>query len=197
MEEYELDTAHKFSEEQIQKFRGDPRKYTKFLKAIEALSNKRFKTILRGSPEAIEAKRVISLYMAEALNYDKHLLEALIPSFSVGCRRVTPGIGYLKALTQPNVDVITSSIQEVQPNGIKLTNGKLIEVDAIICATGFNCSFIPRFPIIGQHGNLQDLWSKNKTQAYMSCMVPGMPNYIKFLGPNGPLAHGAIPIITE
>ncbi|APA10274.1 hypothetical protein sscle_06g050440 [Sclerotinia sclerotiorum 1980 UF-70] len=197
MEEYELDTAHKFSEKQIQKFREDPKKYTKFLKAIEALSNKRFKTTLRGSLEALEAKRVISLYMAEALNYDKHLLEALIPYFPVGCRRVTPGIGYLKALTQPNVDVITSSIQEVQPNGIKLTNGKLIEVDAIVCATGFNCSFIPHFPIIGEHVNLQGLWTNNQSQAYMSCMISGMPNYITFLGPNGPLAHGAIPIITE
>ncbi|KAF7897204.1 hypothetical protein EAF00_005432 [Botryotinia globosa] len=177
MEQYELDAAHKFSEKQIQKFREDP--------------------ILRGSPEALEAKRVISLYMAEALNYDKHLIEALLPDFPVGCRRVTPGVGYLKALTQPNVDVITSGIEEIQQNGIKLTNGEIIEVDAIVCATGFNCSFVPRFPIIGESGNLQDLWRDNPSQAYMSCMVPGMPNYITFLGPNGPLAHGAIPIITE
>ncbi|TGO63016.1 hypothetical protein BOTNAR_0106g00120 [Botryotinia narcissicola] len=197
MEQYELDAAHKFSEKQIQKFREDPVKYTKFLKTIESLSNKRFKTILRGSPEAIEAKRVISLYMAEALNYDKHLIESLLPDFPVGCRRVTPGVGYLKALTQPNVGVITSSIEEIQQNGIKLTNGEVIEVDAIVCATGFNCSFVPRFPTIGENGNLQDLWRDNPSQAYMSCMVPGIPNYITFLGPNGPLAHGAIPIITE
>ena len=45
MEKYELDAAHKFSEKQIQKFREDPIKYTKFLKAIESLSNKRFKTV--------------------------------------------------------------------------------------------------------------------------------------------------------
>lgn len=121
--------------------------------------------------------------MVEALNYDKHLLEALLPDFPVGCRRVTPGVGYLKALTQPNVDVITSGIEEIQPNGIKLTNGETIEVDAIVCATGFNCSFVPRFPIIGEKGNLQDLWRDNPGKAYMSCMVPGMPNYISKFSP--------------
>ncbi|KAB8296997.1 hypothetical protein EYC80_002398 [Monilinia laxa] len=153
--------------------------------------------ILRGSPEALEARRIISLYMASALNHDKQLLQSLIPKFPVGCRRVTPGIGYLNALTQSNVDVITTGIKELQYDGIKLINGDLKKVDAIICATGFNFSFIPRFPIIGEYGNLQDLWKDSPSKAYMSCMVTGMPNYITFLRPNDPLAHGAIPIITE
>lgn len=45
MQECELDSSRKFSEKQMQKFRDDPEKYTKYLKAIEALSNKRFKTV--------------------------------------------------------------------------------------------------------------------------------------------------------
>lgn len=104
-------------------------------------------------------------------------MKALIPDFAVGCRRMTPGVGYLSALTQSNVQTVTTGIEEICPEGIKLANGELIEVDAIVCATGFNLSFIPRFPIIGTSGNLQDIWRDSVPAAYMSCMVPGMPNY--------------------
>ncbi|KAI9646044.1 hypothetical protein NHQ30_005482 [Ciborinia camelliae] len=65
----------------------------------EALYNRRFKTILRGSPEVQETKWIVFVYMADTLNYDKYLLEVLMPSFSVRFRHVTPGIGYLNVLT--------------------------------------------------------------------------------------------------
>jgi cation diffusion facilitator CzcD-associated flavoprotein CzcO len=104
-------------------------------------------------------------------------MKALIPDFPVGCRRITPGVGYLAALTKPNVQTVTTGIEEIRPHGIKLITGELIAVDAIVCATGFNLSFVPRFPIIGADGNLQDIWKDSVPAAYMSCMVPGLPNY--------------------
>jgi cation diffusion facilitator CzcD-associated flavoprotein CzcO len=115
--------------------------------------------------------------MIHSLNQDETLMKSLIPDFPVGCRRMTPGVGYLAALTKPNVQTVNTEIQEVCPEGIRLVNGELIEVDAIVCATGFNLSFVPRFPIIGELGNLQDIWRESVPAAYMSCMVPGMPNY--------------------
>lgn len=115
--------------------------------------------------------------MGHALNQDETLTKALIPEFPVGCRRLTPGVGYLASLTQENVRVVTNKIEEVVPKGIKLTSGELIALDAIVCATGFDLSFIPRFPLIGEFGNLQEIWKKSLPAAYMSCMVPGMPNY--------------------
>jgi cation diffusion facilitator CzcD-associated flavoprotein CzcO len=115
--------------------------------------------------------------MTHALNQDEALMKALIPDFPVGCRRMTPGVGYLAALTKPNVQTVTTGIEEICPDGIKLVTGELIAVDAIVCATGFNLSFVPRFPIIGADGNLQDIWKDSVPAAYMSCMVPGLPNY--------------------
>ena len=32
--------------------------------------------------------------------------DVLIPTFHVGCRRTTPGAGYLEALCEDNVDVV-------------------------------------------------------------------------------------------
>jgi len=145
----------------------------------EFVANK--KQLINGSREAIGAKQMLTGYMAHTLNGDAHLIKALIPDFPVGCRRLTPGVDYLKSLTAENVEVVADKIVEVCPEGIKLADGRLIDVDAIVCATGFDVSFVPRFPMIGEYGNLQDIWREKLPSAYMSCMVPGMPNYFSML----------------
>lgn len=133
--------------------------------------------LIVGSKEAEMARMMLTGYMSRMLNNDPILTAALIPDFPVGCRRITPGVGYLQALVQDNVRVESNSIAEVCSEGIRLLDGELIELDAIVCATGFNVSFVPRFPMIGEHGNLQDLWRDRLPGAYMSCAVAGMPNY--------------------
>jgi cation diffusion facilitator CzcD-associated flavoprotein CzcO len=116
--------------------------------------------------------------MTATLGGDERLAKALIPTFPVGCRRLTPAIGYLESLTQDNVRVVTDEIINVVPNGLQLSTGEVVEVDAIICATGFDVSFCPRFPIVGKNGqNLQTLWKENLPRAYMSSSVSGFPNY--------------------
>jgi cation diffusion facilitator CzcD-associated flavoprotein CzcO len=121
---------------------------------------------------------MLSQYMKATLGEDERLAKALIPTFPVGCRRITPAVGYLEALTQKNVRVVTDKIVKVMPAGLEISTGEVIEVDAIVCATGFDVSFCPRFTIIGKNGkNLQDLWKENLPRAYMSNSVPGFPNY--------------------
>lgn len=116
-------------------------------------------------------------YMSMMLHGNERLCEALIPKFSVGCRRLTPGIGYLESLQAPNARLVTDHIKRVVPQGIETMTGEIIELDAIVCATGFDVSFCPRFPIVGTEDNLQDRWRKELPKAYMSCAVPGVPNY--------------------
>lgn len=132
--------------------------------------------------KAEDARKNITEYMTSALQSKPYLIEKLIPSFPVGCRRVTSSESYLACLTADNVSVITSPIRSFTSTGIELISGEIFHVDAIICATGFNTSFIPRFPLIGEGGrNLQDTWKEENggPKAYMSCMVEGMPNYYR------------------
>lgn len=127
------------------------------------------------------------------------LADFMIPKFAVGCRRPSPGNGYLEALVQPNVTAITGKeISRVESDGLVLETGEKVQVDVIICATGFDLSFRPRFPIIGRNSsNLQDVW-KGRATAYLSMTPADMPNYFMFLGPNAPVGHGsAIPIIEH
>jgi cation diffusion facilitator CzcD-associated flavoprotein CzcO len=119
--------------------------------------------------------------MRAKLGENSPLTKHLIPTFAVGCRRPTPGNGYLEALGQPNVRVVTERIQEIVPEGIKLSTGEVIPVDIFICATGFDLSFCPRFPVIGRHGiSLADAW-KEYPQAYMSMAAADFPNYFSML----------------
>jgi cation diffusion facilitator CzcD-associated flavoprotein CzcO len=116
-------------------------------------------------------------HMTKALGGNQELMDAMIPKFPVGCRRLTPGVGYLESLGKENVRVVTQGIAKITEKGLELTSGEVVEVDAIICATGFDVSFCPRFPIIGRKGNLQDTWRNGIPSAYMSCTVPNVPNY--------------------
>jgi cation diffusion facilitator CzcD-associated flavoprotein CzcO len=115
--------------------------------------------------------------MTSKLEKSPELLKHLIPKFAVGCRRPTPGNGYLEALGKDNVRVITEEIQEILPEGIKLTTGETVPVDVFICATGFDISFCPRFPLVGQNKKeLSEQW-RDKPTAYLSLAAENMPNY--------------------
>lgn len=109
---------------------------------------------------------------------DENLVRHLMPdNFAVGCRRPTPGNGYLEALSEENVRVVTDEISRVLPEGIVLVTGETLEIDTLICATGFNISFCPRFKLIGRNGqDIEDQW-REKPEAYLSTAVPGFPNY--------------------
>lgn len=127
------------------------------------------------------ALKSLTMYMKVSLGNDERLAKALIPTFPVGCRRLTPAPGYLSSLTVHNVRVVTDKIVKIVPKGLEISSGEVIEVDLIVCATGYDVSFRPRFPIVGRTGNLQDLWTENLPRAYMSCAVPGFPNYFSKL----------------
>jgi cation diffusion facilitator CzcD-associated flavoprotein CzcO len=89
--------------------------------------------------------------MKTKLRPNNPLAEFIIPKFAVGCRRPTPGNGYLEPLTKGNVQVVTYEIAEVVPGGIVTAVGELIKIDVFICVTGFDLSFCPQFTLIGQN----------------------------------------------
>ncbi|KAK0655773.1 hypothetical protein B0T16DRAFT_424483 [Cercophora newfieldiana] len=193
----QLDAQENFSQETIEKFKSDPEFYRTYVKEIEALVNNSFPIVLTNSPVQAFARAKVTEYMTAMLGGDEKLCEALIPDYPLGFRRMTPGHSYLQALTMPNVEVKTGGVVRFVPEGIELDSGEIIEADVVVCATGFDTSFCPRFPIVGRNGNLQDRWRKETPKAYMSCAVPGMPNYFAFLGPNGPIGHGSVFTLSE
>jgi cation diffusion facilitator CzcD-associated flavoprotein CzcO len=80
--------------------------------------------------------------MRERLRNDQELCDKLIPHYELGCRRATPGDGYLEALREKNARVNVNPIVQITESGIQTTH-EHTKFDIIICATGFDVSFRP------------------------------------------------------
>jgi len=129
--------------------------------------------------------------MREKLNHDPDLCEKLIPKWHLGCRRPTPGEGYLESFLRPNVHLTQSPIVRVTETGIQ-TEAEHIEIDVLVCATGFDASNIPHFPVTGRNGiTLAEKW-KDEPESYLSLACPDFPNYFIFTGPNATVGHGTL-----
>ncbi|KAK2596341.1 hypothetical protein N8I77_013237 [Diaporthe amygdali] len=187
-----------YNETQRAILRTDPVKYLAYRKKIESELNSRFRFILNGSKEQQDAREFAEKDMRTKLASKPEIADLIVPKdFAVGCRRPTPGNGYLEALCKDNVTVVSSSIEEITPKGIRSADGVEHEFDVIVCATGFDVSWRPHYPTIGRHGiSLSDYW-KDVPNTYLSITVANFPNYIIFNGPFGPYGHGSFLPITE
>lgn len=56
------------------------------------------------------------------------------------------------AIQKPNVDVHFTAVASCTEDGVVGEDGTERKVDTIICATGFDVSYRPRFPIVGKNG---------------------------------------------
>ena len=135
--------------------------------------------------------------MKKRLSRKPELADQLIPSFPPCSRRLTPGPGYLEALTDDSVQLIRAGIAEIVEDGIVTVDGKRRPVDTIVCATGYDCSYIPRFPVIGEDGILLASRWKETPESYLSIATSGFPNYFLSLGPNSSLGAGNLLIVIE
>lgn len=152
---------------------------------------------IKGTPEQLAGEEFFAQNMKRRLARKPELADQLLPSFPPGCRRLTPGPGYLEALTDDKVEVIFTEIAEIDAEGIRTIDGKHRPVDAIVCATGFDTTFAPRFPIIGREGvSLSDKW-REIPETYLSLATDGFPNYFICLGPNAALGAGSLILLIE
>ena len=119
--------------------------------------------------------------------HDPETQEKLIPHYSFFCKRPSFSNVFYAAFNRPNVGLITEPIKRVTKNSIVTADGVEREVDALICATGynvFNRKCVPGYEVIGRDGvNLGEFWEKNRYQAYEGATVPGFPNLFLFMGP--------------
>jgi hypothetical protein len=98
----------------------------------------------------------------------------------------------LEALCSDKVEIVWGGIDSFDEQGLVSSAGQHYSVDTIICATGFNMSFSPRFPIIGRNGiDLQKKWDVSP-ECYLSVTAADMPNYFMYLGPGSPIGHGSV-----
>ncbi|KAI0159894.1 flavin-binding monooxygenase [Hypoxylon sp. FL1284] len=186
-----------FSQEQRQEFANDPEKLQTFRKIIEVDGNTIHDVSFRDSEMQRGALGLFGESMRKRLMKKPEIADFLIPTFGIGCRRSTPGPGYLEALVEDNVDFITDPIEAITPTGVALKSGRTVEVDALVCATGFNTSSAPPFAIEGEGGlSLKERFTPFPV-AYLSVAVDRFPNLFMMLGPNSAIGSGSLTVILE
>lgn len=170
-----------YSSEQHEAFQ-DPEKYHEFRKELESTFWRRYETQLKGTKESNQAAADFKSLMSKRLEAKPELLEEIVPEYSPHCRRLTPGPGYLEALTQENVSFIRTPIERITETGIQTTDGTHRPVDAIICSTGANVDFAPPFPIVSGTVDLSQAWRPEGLHGfpytYLGVATPGFPNLL-------------------
>ncbi|BCS27046.1 flavin-containing monooxygenase [Aspergillus puulaauensis] len=194
-----MGTNFAYTEEEKRLYREDPAAFREYRKYIERSINGVYKIMLSGSPENAFLHNIVTNVMRSRLASNPHLIDKLMPRYELGCRRLSPGDGYLEAMQEANAQFNFDSITRITATGIVTTTetGQEVEeeFDLIVCATGFNTSFIPAWELIGRDGRqLAQEW-KDVPQAYFSLCTGGMPNYFMFGGPNAPVGHSSVPVM--
>lgn len=170
--------------------------YLKFRKILEEDGNIVHFATQKGSDMQRMFAETFSKVTRQKLDKMPKLLGQFSPAFGVGCRRMTPGPGYLEALCESNVELVTDDIESINPTGIAV-HGREIGVDVLVCATGFNTSSIPPFPVVGKNGiTLADKF-KPYPETYLSLAVDDFPNYFIMLGPNSGIGAGSLNPVME
>jgi cation diffusion facilitator CzcD-associated flavoprotein CzcO len=128
----------KYTEDELRTFREKPDVYLNYRREIEQIMNMKPEILFKDTDAQKAFFRLNDDSMKAKLAKKPEIYASLRPDFSPFCRRLTPGPGYLEALVEDNVDFIGCGIETIVENGIKANDGKVREVDVIICATGYN-----------------------------------------------------------
>jgi cation diffusion facilitator CzcD-associated flavoprotein CzcO len=130
----------------------------------------------RTSKDQKNSRQLIADIMREQLDNDAVLTKNMVPGFDLGCRRMTPGSGYLQSLKKDNVQVVPESVVKFTKEGAVDESGIEHKVDVIVCASGFEIGFTPHFETIGRNGaNIKEQFGEDP-KAYLAITAPNFPN---------------------
>ena len=144
------------------------------------------------------AERVARRHLRDQV-VDPELRQKLTPRYAMGCKRILISNDYFPALKKPNVELVTSGIDEVRAQSIVTADGVERQIDTIIYGTGFQAADMPvSRRVRGRDGvTLHDVWNEGGAQAYKGTTVAGFPNLFLVVGPNVGLGHSSMVFMIE
>ncbi|KAH8552866.1 putative flavoprotein [Umbelopsis sp. PMI_123] len=130
----------------------------------------------------------------------KDLIEKLVPTYPVGCKRIAYSHIYLEAMARDNVVVERSPIAAIKSNSIVTEDGQERDIDVLVLATGFiTQDYLGPLQVYGQNGlSLKTYWKENGfPKTYKTVTVNQFPNFFCILGPGSGLGHNSVVIMAE
>lgn len=134
---------------------------------------------------------------------DPATAELLCPTtYPYGTKRPPLETDYYEAYNRDSVsivDVNANAIDAVVPEGVRLADGTVHELDVLVLATGFDACTGPLLAmnVTGRGGvRLADEWADGP-QTYLGVTVSGFPNFFMVTGPQSPSVLYNMPLAIE
>jgi cation diffusion facilitator CzcD-associated flavoprotein CzcO len=129
---------------------------------------------------------------------DPELRRRAWPDYTFGCKRILFSSRYLPTLARSNVELVTDTIAEVTPDGIRTVDGRHRPLDCIIWSTGFRATeMVAPLDVLGAGGRrLADEW-RDGPHAHLGMTLPGFPSLFFMYGPNTNTSGGSIVAYLE
>ena len=141
-----------------------------------------------------EVSKFVRARMRERLQHNPELCDLLIPTeYGFGTHRVPLETNYLEVYHRPNVTAVPvkdNPIVEIVPEGLRLADGTVHELDVIVMATGFDAGTgaLTRIDIRGRNGrSLKEDWGRD-IRTSMGLQIHGYPNLFTTAVPLAPSA---------
>ena len=125
-------------------------------------------------------------------------VEALVPDYLPGCKRILISNDYYPALRADHVVVELDPIDRVDADAVVTRSGTRHPADVIIFGTGFAATdFLTPMAVHGRGGReLSATWQRG-AEAHLGIEVAGFPNLFIMYGPNTNLGHNSILFMIE
>jgi cyclohexanone monooxygenase len=116
---------------------------------------------------------------------DPEVRRKLTPTLPWGSRRPIVSNLYYPTFNRPNVELVTESIERIEPGVVVTSDGVERPVDVVVCATGFaTTKYLSVIDVTGRDGReLAEEWAE-EPRAYYGLMASGYPNLVMLYGPN-------------
>ncbi|WP_221793956.1 flavin-containing monooxygenase [Aquisediminimonas sediminicola] len=139
-----------------------------------------------------EANEIVAAFMRDKIAEvvkDPKTVELLTPrSYPVGSKRMCVDTGYYEVFNQDNVELVDISESSVEfTHNSVIADGRTLEVDAVVMATGFDAMTGPllKMNISADGKSLADAWEYG-AKTMLGVMVAGFPNMFLITGPGSP-----------
>jgi cation diffusion facilitator CzcD-associated flavoprotein CzcO len=170
-----------YTDDDRTRFRTDPNAMRELRGKLERNVNE---MMTFSDPDALARARTAGLENISVVA-DDDVRAKLTPMLPWGSRRPIVSNVYYPTFNRKNVELVTESIVEITPHGVRTSDGREREVDVIVFATGFDTTkYLSAISVTGRDGqSLDDAWSDDPA-AYLGVVISAFPNLFMLYGPN-------------
>jgi 4-hydroxyacetophenone monooxygenase len=137
-------------------------------------------------------------YIRNELGERQELFEGCLPHYPPYGKRPLLDNGWFRTVARDDVELVTTDIAEIKPQGVLTVDGELRELDVLVYASGFRPQqLLTPIEITGRSGKtIHEVWGADNATAYLGITMPDFPNLFFLLGPNTFAGHGGSGILT-